>query len=497
MVGNASVSYFWHQVCVTTFGIAVSMIPIQVGNAQIRPVAATEVPGTNTAQQMMGESISRFCPGVSALAAPTQNQVDLATMCSAIIGNAMQLQGESSTSSYGLGESGLRGALQSFNGGDELLIPTSQASAVQATETNRQIGTIEERLKELREKQLKELRDSRTGMRVESIGPPRARQIASLSGLEPGGQVLVAQNQAPALAYSTGPLGLFATGLGQFGSRDLTTSENGYSFNNAGFIAGGDYRITPTLIAGLAFGYTRSNTDFNTSAVSAPGQSLHGNLLQGNLYATYFPTDRVYVSGIALIGGGNTDSKRHIVIPNADPLTESFGDRIATGSFGSRVAGFTLSGGYRVPIGDLVLTPIARFLYQHTDVNSFSENGAQGANLQYGSSSVNTALSFLGADAEYPIWTPFGAIFPIARFHWAHQYSPGNTTVSVAYSNDPTLTSAFNLPGTPTDRNYFDLGVGVSMPLSRTSSIYVNYDAIVGISHTTYNSVTAGIRLTF
>src|SRR3954467_13280164 len=102
MVGNASVSYFWHQVCVTTFGIAVSMIPIQVGNAQIRPVAATEVPGTNTAQQMMGESISRFCPGVSALAAPTQNQVDLATMCSAIIGNAMQLQGESSTSSYGL-----------------------------------------------------------------------------------------------------------------------------------------------------------------------------------------------------------------------------------------------------------------------------------------------------------------------------------------------------------------------------------------------------------
>jgi hypothetical protein len=26
---------------------------------------------------------------------------------------------------------------------------------------------------------------------------------------------------------------------------------------------------------------------------------------------------------------------------------------------------------------------------------------------------------------------------PIARFHWAHQYSPGNTAVSVAYSNDP------------------------------------------------------------
>ena len=310
------------------------------------------------------------------------------------------------------------------------------------------------------------------------------------------GQALVAQNQSPSLAYSIGRLGLFATGLGQFGSRDLTTSENGYSFNNAGFVAGGDYRITPELIAGLAFGYTQSNTNFDVSAVSAPGQSLHGNLFQGNLYATYFPIDRVYVNGIALVGGGNNDSRRHIVIPSADPSTPSV-DRIATGSFGSRIAGFTLASGYSAPIGDMVLTPIARFLYQHTDVNSFSENGAQGASLQYGSSSVNTVLSFLGAEATYPIRTPFGVIFPIGRFHWAHQYSPGNTTVSVAYSNDPTLLSSFILPGTSTDKNYFDLGVGVSMPLSRTSSAYVYYDAIVGISHTTYNSITAGIRLSF
>jgi outer membrane autotransporter protein len=85
-------------------------------------------------------------------------------------------------------------------------------------------------------------------------------------------------------------LGLFATGLGQFGTKDLTTSVNGYSFNNAGFVVGADYRFNRQLIAGLAFGYTQSNTTFDTSAVSASGQSLHDDLLQGNLYASYSVT---------------------------------------------------------------------------------------------------------------------------------------------------------------------------------------------------------------
>ena len=162
------------------------------------------------------------------------------------------------------------------------------------------------------------------------------------------------------------------------------------------------------------------------------------------------------------------------------------------------VAGVTLASGYDLPFGPLVVTPIVRFLYQHTGVDAFSEQGALGADLQYGSSSVNTVQSFLGADAQYTVNTSFGPLYPIARFHWAHQYSPGNTAVSVAYSNDPTsVLSSFILPGTPTSRNYFDLGVGVSLQLSNSSSAFINYDAILGISNTTYNSFTAGVRFTF
>jgi outer membrane autotransporter protein len=95
--------------------------------------------------------------------------------------------------------------------------------------------------------------------------------------------------------------------------------------------------------------------------------------------------------------------------------------------------------------------------------------------------------------------TAFGPLYPMARFHWAHQYSPGNTSVPLAYANDPTPTLLSNLilPGIPTSRNYVDLGVGVGLQLSRSGSAFINYDSILGISRTTYNSFTAGVRFTF
>jgi outer membrane autotransporter protein len=111
--------------------------------------------------------------------------------------------------------------------------------------------------------------------------------------------------------------------------------------------------------------------------------------------------------------------------------------------------------------------------------------------------SGRTAPTRLENDAQYTINTSFGPLYPIARFHYAHQSDPHNNAVQVAYSNDPSLFSSFILPGTPTSRNYFDLGVGLTLQLSGTSSAYINYDSILGISNTTYNSFTAGVRFTF
>jgi outer membrane autotransporter protein len=452
------------QISTFALGLGFAVSATQSGEAQTQ----------NVAQQKMAQSLINLCPNVNIANAP-----GLANLCAGMTALA-NTPGQ---------QVALNDALQQLNGGAELLVPVSQPSLLETTQPTQQTGVVEARLSRQREWMLAGAAADREF--------PRAGQVAALNPQDSDGQLRLAQNQAPEVTYSTGPFGVFATGLGQFGSRDLTTSENGYSFNNAGFVAGADYRVTPRMVAGLAFGYTRTNTSFDTSALSAPGQFLHDNSYTGNVYTTVAFTDALYMNAIALVGGGNTNSQRRIVIPftgtGAMPI-----DSTATGSFGTQTQGVNVSSGYTLPFGSLVVTPIARFSYQHTGVDGFSEN-APSVNLRYNSSSINTVLSSLGADAQYTASTAFGLLYPMARAHWTHQYSPGNTSVPLAYVNDPTAALASNLilPGVPTSRNYVDLGVGLGVQLSRSGSAFISYDSILGISRTSYNSFTAGVRFTF
>lgn len=453
------------QISTFALGLGFALSATQSGQAQTQ----------NVAQQKMAQSLINLCPNVNIANAP-----GLANLCAGMTALA-NTPGQ---------QVALNDALQQLNGGAELLVPVSQPSLLETTQPTQQTGVVEARLSRQREWMLASAAADREF--------PRAGQVAALNPQDSDGQLRLAQNQAPEVTYSTGPFGVFATGLGQFGSRDLTTSENGYSFNNAGFVAGADYRLTPRMVAGLAFGYTRTNTSFDTSVLSAPGQFLQDNSYTGNVYTTVAFTDALYMNAIALVGGGNTNSQRRIVIPftgtGAMPI-----DSTATGSFGTQTQGVNVSSGYTLPFGSLVVTPIVRFSYQHTGVDGFSENAGQQVNLRYNSSSINTVLSSLGADAQYTTSTAFGLLYPMARAHWTHQYSPGNTSVPLAYVNDPTAALASNLilPGVPTSRNYVDLGVGLGVQLTRSGSAFISYDSILGISRTSYNSFTAGVRFTF
>jgi len=463
------------QICTFAMGLGFAVGATQSGEAQTQ----------NVAQQKMAQSVINFCGNnAGPAAATTQSQMSLAQ----ILCNGLAGQGGAGAS-FNLSAAQTNAALEQLNGGAELLVPVSQPSLLENTQPSQQTGVVEARLSRQREWMLASAAADREF--------PRTGQVAALNPQDSDGLIHLAQNQAPEFAYSTGRFGAFATGLGQFGSKDLTTSENGYSFNNAGFVAGADYRITPRLVAGLAFGYTRTNTSFDTSVVSAPGQFLHDNSFTGNIYATAAFTDALYMNAIALVGGGNNNSQRRIVITSNNQSVASV-DQTATGSFGTQTQGVNVSSGYILPFGPLVVTPIVRFSYQHTGVDGFSEN-APSVNLRYNSSSINTVLSSLGADAQYTMSTAFGLLYPMARAHWWHQFSPGNTSVPLAYVNDATATVLSNLivPGTPTSRNYVDLGVGLGVQLSRSGSAFINYDSILGISHTSYNSFTAGIRFTF
>ena len=463
-----------------------SVVAQQMGAGGV--TGLTTLPGLNDAQQMMAQSINNVCPTINTIAL-TPDQKQLAGVCAAMTGTAVQLQGQANPlglPSYNISSGQLVGALESLNGGAEVVVPTSQSSSLQMQQSTMLGGVVEARLSALRQP-----------LAGTEFAGGRPLQFAAASPYWTTDATPVAPATGPVpAAYLGGRLGVYVNGIGQFGSRDLTSRENGFSFNNTGVVGGADYRLTPQLAVGAAFTYTHSDTDFDTSSLSPSGQSIRSDLYQGTIYATYSVTDSLFVNGNVMFGGGTTDSRRHIVIPSNNPAVPGV-DSFATGSFGVDSDSVNVGVGYTLPLGWVTLTPTARFQYLRTSSDGFTETGAGGVDLTYGGSGHHSVLSFIGGQAQTAIPTRFGVLYPNARFEWAHQYNNGNSAVSVAYSNDPLLLSSFVLPADNPSKDYFDLGVGLAMQLSPTQSAFVNYDAILGLNHTSYNSFIAGLRFVF
>jgi outer membrane lipase/esterase len=457
------------------------------------PTGLITLPGLNQAQRTMARAIDNVCPTINNIAA-TSDQRDLATICVVMTGTALAAQGQSLSPalqralgvpafpSLGLGVGGVKNALQDINGGAEILVPTTQTSQLR----NLQVGAIGARLSILR---------NRMAGQMASADPMQPYRVAlnfSDAEASDAGHALISAASPTDIEVSSGGFGIYVNLLGQFGDGDQTDSVSGYSFHNLGFLVGADYQFSPKFVAGAAFGYTHSSTDFDVTPASPPGQSLHGDLYQGNLYATYYATDALYIEGMATIAGGRNHSVRHLIIPGlAAP------DRLSAGSFGTDSYGVSIGGGYNLPFGAWTLTPTVRLEYHRVTADAFAENGAAGLDLTYGNTGENAVLSVLGAQAQYAISTDFGVLSPTARFTWSHQYNRGNTAITVGYKNDPSLLSTFLLTGDSASRNYYDLGIGLATQFAGNIAAFINYDAILGLSHTSYNSFTGGVRFSF
>jgi hypothetical protein len=161
----------------------------QSGEAQTTQLVSV---GQNLAQQKMGQSFANFCPSLIAQPNKTPGETNLATLCT-------NLTTGPNGNMFGLGQAGINAALQQLNGGAELLVPTSQASVLETTQTSRQTGVVEARLSRDR--------DMMIATALPGGGFPRAGQLAALNPQGPGGQILLAQNPAPEFAYATGPVG--------------------------------------------------------------------------------------------------------------------------------------------------------------------------------------------------------------------------------------------------------------------------------------------------
>lgn len=288
-----------------------------------------------------------------------------------------------------------------------------------------------------------------------------------------------------------GGLSLFLNGLGSFGDQDETGREPGFDFHTAGFTLGADYRLTNNVILGAAFGYlnSRAQIDDNAGHVTNNGYSL-------SAFGTYYIAKTMYVDAIATYTWNAYDLERN-----------SGGGIFGTARAhpGGNQFALSVGSGYDFNFGPLTTGPTLRVNYLNVHIDGYRERGfpagpctgcdASTSNLKVNGQNPESLTTDLGGHVSYAISMPWGVLSPMARFEWEHEYKNDSRNVTGRSAATPGF--AFSTKTNDPDRDYFNLGAGVSATFARGSSAFFYYETVVGRDNFTNHSFTAGMRFTF
>ena len=304
-----------------------------------------------------------------------------------------------------------------------------------------------------------------------------------LAGLLSGGGA----SADPSKAF--GRLGIFANGQGSFGDQATTSLTPGYDFYTAGLTMGADYRFTDQIIFGAALGYLRTKID-RASTVS--DSTINGYSLSA--YGTYYIKDRFYVDGILTYGRNDYSLDRQSE-RQADSGSGTTIDRITARTDGDQFSA-SASGGYDFSAGGLTFGPNGRVTYVHVHIGGYAERGPAGSNAaKIPDQTIESLTTAFGAQATYAISTSRGVLLPLVRAEWEHELRGDSRVLrgSLVSNSATQLTAQTSAP----DRDYFNVGGGVTATLPRGISAFVYYEESLGRSNFTNHSFTGGMRFEF
>jgi outer membrane autotransporter protein len=308
-------------------------------------------------------------------------------------------------------------------------------------------------------------------------GPARPSLQTALAPLLPGGPTGAGASAEGSL---WGGLGIFINGQGSFGDQSTTSREPGFDFHTAGVTVGADYRFTERLVLGTAVGYLATDSELNGNAGESDARGV-----SVSAFGTYYVRNQFYLEGIATYGWNDYDTERTIDV-NSSAKGETHGNQLA----------LSAGGGYDFNFGRLTLGAQARATYIKVEVSGYTEQGPSMFNLNVGSQTVESVTTALGGQATYAIGTAWGVLSPTVRAEWEHEYKDDSPTVRGTLVVDPAGTG-FLVRGNTPDRDYFNLGAGLSMTFRRGTSGFVFYETVVGRSDIANHLFIGGIRLEF
>ncbi len=256
-------------------------------------------------------------------------------------------------------------------------------------------------------------------------------------------------------------------GNGSVGSHQLSLREGGLAI-------GGEYRLAPDTVVGVALG----GGSANWSMASGLG-SGRADAMQLGVYGKSW-IESAYVMGALAFGNDWTNTTRAVM-----------GEQ-PKGNFSAQTYSARLEGGYRLPVSSWGVTPYAALQVQNYRSPGYTETEAAGAGaaaLNFASKSVTDPMTELGVRFEQtlPLASKSQAMTVRLGLAWAHDFNPH---ASMAASFASMAGTNFVVNGAPRARDAALVSAGLDWRLGERWSLFAGVETALAGQAIGFNAVT-------
>lgn len=299
--------------------------------------------------------------------------------------------------------------------------------------------------------------------------------------------LLQADAQSPATPSAAGlqpgllgDWSLWSGGALNFGTARSGGRDSGTDFTTSGLSLGADRAISNRLSVGGGIGYGHDSSD-----VGNKGSRSTVDSYSAALYASYRPSEAVFLDALLGYQWLSLDSRRHVT----DSGGQVHGSRDGTQWFGS------LSTGYRFIGKTLEFTPYARLDAARARLDGFTEQGDAVYVLAYQAQTVTLSTATVGALARWAIKHDDAVWSPQLRAEFGRDLQ-GAQDARLGYAD---------LPGGPLygttlygqSRSHGLLGAGIGVRTARDWLLRAEYQVRLDNSSGNDQSVLLGVEKAF
>lgn len=428
-----------------------------------------QLPGLTQSGFAVAVAIDKFCPGLGTGPSSDPNVNDLRLRCNELI------------SAIGSDPAGVRAALEELFADVALVQSSSGLLAAQA-----QFDNIKARIAALR--------SGTRGISFGGLALNNGRTSAPVGTLFDS---LLAEGTSKEVGTEFQRWGFFAAGTIGRGDAERGIINPAYDFDIKGLTAGVDYRHSDKWIFGGTLGYTRQNN----SLTDAEGTlNTHGWSISG--YTTYYQSNSWYSDAVLSYGSNSYEMERRLKYSFSLPgsLTTTVDQRSSADSSGTSLS-FAGSFGRDFNHGAWGFGPYARFMYTKLNFDATTERmlpGSPGSGLALviQTRDVTSVSSVLGGKLTYVHSTNWGVLIPHLQAEWQHEFKDDPSQVEAHFLYDPSATP-FTITGDKLDTDFFRIGLGLSMVLTKGRSGFFYYEKMIGRDGISQDNLALGLRIEF